>query len=191
MASSPKAKITAAEYRALERAAHVKNEFYDGEMFAMSGASRHHARLQIDLAVETATHLSDTSCEIFGSDLRVKIPATGLYTYPDCSIVCGTAEFEDQAMDTLLNPTVLVEILSPSTEAYDRGQKFRHYRTIASLQEYILVSQDAVLVEQYTRADGGVWQLRTYSDRSDHMHLESIGASLSLAAIYRRIPLEL
>ncbi len=130
---------TPAEYLAWERAAPDKHEFLGGEIFAMAGASFAHNKIVGNIVGELRDALRDRPCDVTPSDLRVKIPAVGLYTYPDAVVVCGEPQFEDDKLDTLLNPTVIVEVLSDSTEAYDRGKKFRYYRTIPSLRDYVLV----------------------------------------------------
>ena len=142
MSAAQKTLLTPAEYLARERAAEFRSEFYRGEMFAMSGASWAHSVIKDNLAWETRNQLQGGPCRVVTSDLRVKVSATGLYTYPDLLIVCGEPEFEDEVFDTLLNPRVIVEILSDSTEKYDRGTKFTQYRQLSSLQEYVLVAQD-------------------------------------------------
>ncbi len=127
------------EYLALERHAPTKSEYLRGEVYAMAGASRQHVIIMTNTIVALATRLKGRPCAVFGSDLRVKVPPTGFYTYPDVSVVCGKAQFEDRQQDNLLNPTVIFEILSRSTEGYDRGEKFAHYRMLESLSDYILV----------------------------------------------------
>lgn len=125
----------------------------------MGGATREHNLLVVNITAEVRNALRKKPCETYPSDMRVKVPATGLYTYPDASVVCGKPEFEDGGMDTLLNPLVLVEVLSDSSERYDRGKKFEQYRSIPSLTDYVLVSQDHVLVEHFRRGEGGTWVL--------------------------------
>jgi Uma2 family endonuclease len=134
--------ITAAEYLEIERKAEIKSEYIAGRTYAMSGASRQHNLITANTLSEIHPQLRGRNCEAFVSDMRVKVSPTGMYTYPDDVAVCGEARFEDSHMDTLLNPTVIVEVLSGSTEAYDRGEKFAHYRRLESLREYVLVAQD-------------------------------------------------
>ena len=121
-------RLSPQEYLAIERKSETRNEYYNGEMFAMAGASREHNLISVNLLRDIGNQLEDRPCEAYPSDMRVSIEATGLYTYPDVSVVCGEPRFEDREVDTLLNPTVIIEILSPTTEAYDRGFKFRQYR---------------------------------------------------------------
>src|SRR5690242_1556857 len=145
-------RYTPEEYLAHERQAEHKSEYIAGQIIAMSGASRAHNRISVNLLRVLSSQTLDGPCETYGSDLRVKVSARGMYTYPDVTVVCGRQEFEDAQVDTLLNPTLIVEILSPSTEAYDRGAKFGYYRALPSLREYLLVAQDQVLLEHYVRA---------------------------------------
>jgi Uma2 family endonuclease len=177
--------LTEDQYLAIDRAAEFRSEFLDGEMVAMSGGSMRHAQLGTNLIAELALALRDTACQAFTSDLRVRVSAR-MYTYPDVSVVCGKAVLADNREDVLLNPTVLVEVLSPSTEHYDSGLKFRHYRGIESLTDYILVDQDQVRIEQYTRGNG-TWTLRDHQRPEDELRIESIGVSLLLAHIYQRL----
>ena len=177
---------TPAEYLAWERSSPEKHEFFDGEVFAMSGASLDHNRIVGNLVGELRDALRHRRCDVTPSDLRVKVPSTGLYTYPDVTVVCGDPRLEDDTHDTLLNPTVLVEVLSPSTEAYDRGKKFRHYRSIPTLREYVLVAQDSVSVERYTRGDDGVWSLHE-SGAGEKLVLTSIGCEIAVDEIYLKV----
>src|ERR1044071_3578846 len=133
------ARLTEEEYLRLERAAEFKSEYFDGELFAMAGGTRAHSLISANLTGELRAVLKNTKWVTYNADLRIKTEATGLYTYPDVSIVCGEQRFLDNEQDTLLNPTVVVEVLSDSTEAYDRGKKFEHYRQVPSLREYLLV----------------------------------------------------
>jgi Uma2 family endonuclease len=186
MASHSVTKLTEEQYLALERAAEFKSEYFDGEMFAMSGASMQHGRLQRNLISALSNDLRDSECEAFGSDLRVRVSGR-MYTYPDISVVCGKPLLADDQQDVLLNPVVIVEVLSPSTEKYDRGLKLQHYRTIATLQEYILVDQTQVRIEQYTRQDTAVWTVRDHQSLDAELTLPSIGVSLSMRHIYDRV----
>jgi Uma2 family endonuclease len=133
--------------------------------------------------------LKPQPCEVYPSDMRVRVSATGLYTYPDVVVVCGEPRLEDDEQDTLLNPSLIIEVLSPSTESYDRGKKFEHYRTLESLVEYLLVAQDEPRVEQFVRQPGGTWLFTATSGRDAVVHLPSLGCSLALAEIYDKVPL--
>ncbi len=181
-----KRRYTPEEYLALERKAQFKSEYFGGEIFAMSGASREHNRIALNLASALNARLANGPCEAFVADMRVKVSPSGLYTYPDIVAVCGEARFEDAEVDTLLNPTLIVEILSPSTEGYDRGKKFHHYRRIESLREYVLVSQDRVQVERFSRQEDG-WMLTVYGRRDEVIGLASVGAEVPLRVIYERL----
>src|SRR5262249_32000266 len=149
----PKRIVSPAEYLAAERRSETKHEYLRGVVYAMAGASREHNRITLNLGAEIRAQLKGSPFEAFVSDMRVLVEATGLYTYPDVAVVGGERPFLDAEVDTLLNPNVLIEVLSPSTEAYDRGKKFAHYRRIPSLVEYVLVAQDRPLVERFTRRD--------------------------------------
>ena len=184
--AATKIRFTPQEYLALERKSETRNEYYNGEIFAMAGASREHNLTVANLLRDIGNQLEDRPCESYPSDMRVSIEATGLYTYPDVSVVCGEPRFQDREVDTLLNPTVIVEVLSPSTEAYDRGDKFRHYRRIDSLREFVLISQDRMMVERYTR-QGKDWVLSDMTDPDQVLKLESIGCQIPLDRIYAKI----
>lgn len=187
MATVQKRLLTPQEYLALERKAETKSEYYRGEMFAMSGASWEHTLIKDNMAREAGYQLKEGPCRVLTSDLRVKVDVTGLYTYPDIVIVCEEPKFEDSFFDTLLNPRGVVEILSDSTEKYDRGAKFRHYQQVPTVQEYILVSQDQPLVEQYVRQKDNTWLLTTYSGVSQTFAFATIPAQVPLAEIYRGV----
>ena len=182
--------LTPEEYLALERKATTKSEYLDGRMYAMSGASRAHNLITMNISSGLHAQLRERACEVYANDMRVKVSPTGLYTYPDVVVVCDEPRLEDSVSDTLLNPTVLVEVLSPSTEAYDRGEKFAHYRQLDSLQEYILVSQDCVRVEHYLR-QGEQWLLTEFSALDDRLYLASIECELSLREIYAKVTFSL
>lgn len=153
-------KLTPEEYLAFERASETKHEYVDGEVFAMSGGTREHSLIGQNIARELGNALLDWPCEVHGSDMRVKVVARRRYFYPDVSVVCGSPVLEDETRDTLLNPKVVVEVLSESTERYDRGDKFFHYRAVESLQEYVLASQTEPLLEQFSRRPDGTWIYR-------------------------------
>lgn len=186
MGSNPITKVTAEEYLALDRAAEFRSEFLDGEIVAMSGGSARHARLAAHLMGQLYGALLGSECEAFGSDFRVRI-SPRMYTYPDVIVVCGKLILADERQDVLLNPKVIFEVLSPSTENYDRGVKSQHYRGVASLQDYILVAQDKVRIEQFTRGAANTWTLHDYQRPEHVLLIPSIGVSLPLAGIYDRI----
>lgn len=182
--------LTETEYLAIERAAEFKSEFFDGETFAMAGGSPMHSLIATNLASEVRTHLKGRPCVPFNSDLRLKIVASGLYTYPDLSVVCGPLEFADEQEDTITNPTLLAEVLSDSTEGYDRGKKFEHYRQIPTLREYLLVSQKEPRIEQFVRGDDGEWRLREAAGLEAQIQVTSLQISLSLAEVFASVKFE-
>jgi Uma2 family endonuclease len=187
MSTVPRPRFTPGEYLERERQALTKSEYYQGEIFAMAGASRQHSLIQTNLIMELGNRLRDRPCEVHGSDMRVKITPTGLYTYPDASVVCGKPRFEDRLGDTLLNPVVVLEVLSESTESYDRGTKARHYRRIESLQELVLISQSAAEVERHCRQPDGNWLLTEILGLDATLTLASISVAIPLAEVYRGI----
>ncbi|MGE0084984.1 MAG: Uma2 family endonuclease [Desulfococcaceae bacterium] len=198
MSVLPKEKISPEEYLAMERAAPYKSEYFNGEMFAMAGASRRHNLIALNTASELRAQLKKTSCEVYVIDMRVKVAQASslcklshmeLYTYPDVTVVCGKPQFDDRYADTLLNPLLIVEVLSKSTAAYDRGAKFEQYRTLASLCDYLLISQERCYAEHYVRQPGNTWLLSEYRDLEDVIVLESIGCELKLREIYDRVSL--
>ena len=187
MSSQTKTLLTPAEYLAIERSAEYKSEYYAGEMFAMVGASREHNIIVTNLVRRMAEQLDARPCEMYPNDMRVRIPATGLYTYPDVVVVSDEPQFEDDHVDTLLNPVLIIEVLSPSTEAYDRGKKFEHYQQIPSLVEYLLVAQEPYRVEQFTRQGAAQWLYSATQRPEDVVSLNSIGCTLTLADVYAKV----
>jgi Uma2 family endonuclease len=188
MASSPVSKLTEEQYLAIERAAESKSEFLDGVMYAMSGGSLQHSGLARNILAMLDSILQGSECQPFGSDLRVRV-SSNMYTYPDVSVVCGKPALADDEQDSLINPVVIFEVLSPSTELYDRGLKFQYYRTIPSLREYILVDQNKVQIEQYIYQDAATWTMRDHRSLDSAVKMNSFGASLPLRMIYNRIDL--
>jgi Uma2 family endonuclease len=185
--SETKTQFTPEQYLELERKAETKSEYLNGEIFPMPGVSRAHSLIVGNLTLELGTQFMDRPCERHGPDMRVKVPATGLYTYPDIAALCGEPRFEDRHVDTLLNPQLIIEVLSESTESYDRGRKFAHYRSIESLLEYVLVSQEECRVEQYVRQDDGKWLYTETTDPNALVELASVACRLSLSRLYRRV----
>lgn len=177
---------SAEEYLALERSASFRSEFHDGKIYAMTGASREHNLIAINIAGELRDQLKNRPCEAYVNDMRVKAAEARSYHYPDIAVVCGTPQFEDRHLDTLLNPSVLIEVLSPSTEAYDRGEKFAHYRKIESLREYLVVSQDQPRIERYARQDQG-WILTETEGLEGVVKLEAIDCILALREVYDKV----
>jgi Uma2 family endonuclease len=186
MSAAHSPRYSPGQYLALERKAEHRSEYLNGQIIAMSGASREHNVIALNLAREISGRLRGGPCETYVSDMRVRVLPTGLYTYPDVVVVCGDRRFEDDCLDTLLNPTVIVEVLSPSTESYDRGRKFGHYRHVESLREYVLVAQDRPAVEHYTRRDGE-WVLTDVTGPDAVLRLASVGCEVPLSEVYDRI----
>jgi Uma2 family endonuclease len=180
-------RLTPAEYLAQERAATYRSEYFDGETFAMAGGSPNHSLIKVNVTGELRARLKDRPCAAYNSDLRVLIAATGLYAYPDASVIRGPLEFDDARQDTVLNPAVLVEVLSESTEAYDRGKKFGHYRQIPSLREYLLVCQDEPRIEAFHRNDDGTWTLVEVAGLDGRLPLTPLGIELALREVYAKV----
>ena len=187
MDALPRKYLTPEEYLAIEREAEWKSEYYQGEMFALAGTSRNHARISFNFSGQLYIQLKGTECSGFASDMRVLVQESGLYTYPDLAIVCGKPEFVDTQLDTLLNPVVIIEILSASTEAYDRGEKFLLYRQLPSLREYVLVSQQKPFVDQYIRDDDGRWFVLMTQGLESVVTLQSCGVSIPMSALYENV----
>ncbi|MBA3713510.1 MAG: Uma2 family endonuclease [Pyrinomonadaceae bacterium] len=199
MSSQTKSFITPEEYLAIERKAETRSEYFDGEMFPMNSVSRRHDSQSMTAAsrrhnliagnIFAALHrqLSDRPCEVYASDMRVRVPATGLYTYPDIAVACEEPQAEDSHFDTLLNPVMIVEVLSDSTEAYDRGKKFEHYQRIESLKEYVLVAQEPYRIEQFVRQSAAQWLYSEARRPEDIIKLSSIECELALKDIYAKV----
>jgi Uma2 family endonuclease len=170
----------------MECASEIKHQFYQGEIFAMGGASRAHNLITVNLVTLFNIHLGEKPCEVYATDQRVKVDVTGLYTYPDVTVVCSGPQYEDNVFNTLLNPKLIVEVLSDSTEAYDRGRKFAHYRRIDSLEEYVLISQNEYRVEVFALRDGE-WVFSDAQGRESSILLRSIDCSLKLNDIYKKV----
>jgi Uma2 family endonuclease len=190
MSRNIKTYITPEEYLALEREVEYKSEYHNGEIFAMTGASRKHNLISTNIVTSLNVQLRGKPCEVYGSDMRLKVTATGLYTYADVVVVCGEPRFEDDYVDTLLNPTLVIEILSKSTERYDRIAKSGYYRTLRSLVEYLLVAQESSRIEQYTRQADEQWVLSETRSLEGLVDLQSIGCSLPLRDVYDKVSAE-
>ena len=180
-------RLTAEEYLRLERLTERKSEYFAGEVFPMPGVTREHNLINGNLVFELKRQLVDRPCDVYFCDMRIKVPATGSYAYPDVAALCGEPAFEDKQVDTLLNPQLLIEILSESTEHHDRGRKLRDYRAIESLQEYLLVSQTECRVERYTRQASGEWAYIDVINPEGVIELNSIACRVSVAKIYKRV----
>jgi len=179
--------VSPEEYLAMERSSVEKHEYFKGEVFAMSGASNEHNDIAYNINRIVAPFLHGKGCKIYGSDFRIHIPENSLYTYPDFSIVCGQAETTAVYTDNLTNPTVLIEILSPSTKEYDRGTKFHLYRSIKTLQEYILVDSTSVSVELYRRQSDHSWEFTEFNQLLDSFHISTIGLNFPLKELYEDV----
>ena len=187
MSSAPLTRLTPEEYLERERKAEYKSEYYQGEVFAMAGASPNHGSVVTNLVASLHGRLKGRGCKVWATDLRLRVSATGLYTYPDVMVVCGPPSLADDRRDTLLNPNLIIEVLSDSTRDYDRGRKFQQYRTLASLLEYVTVEQDGVHVEQWARQPDQRWMLTEVEDTGATLSLASIGVDLPLSEIYEGI----
>jgi Uma2 family endonuclease len=190
MASQTKLRYTPEEYLALERGAEGKSEYYGGEIFALGGASERHNLITGNILVALHIQFRGRPCKVYSSDMRVKVNSTGLYIYPDVVALCGQSRFDDEQKDTLLNPTLIIEVLSKSTEAYDRGNKFEHYRKIDSLTEYLLVSQDKHHIDHYVRQPDNQWLLSEVGSLDDTISLPSVDCVLALAEVYDKVEVE-
>ena len=189
MPGRPQHRYTVEEYLSFERGSPTKHEYYAGTIYATTGASRRHVLIVSNLVRSLGNLLADLPCEVYSSDMRLKVNPTGLYTYPDVTIACGEPRFEDAEIDTLLNPQVVIEVLSKSTIEYDRSEKFDHYRSVESITDYVLISQDSCHVEHRSRQANGEWRTVELSRTDTAVSLKSIGCELPLADIYRRIKL--
>jgi len=189
MSLQPKPRLTPEDYLALERSADFKSEYFNGEIFAMTGASESHNTIVVCDSFEIRQQLKKRPCKVYANDMRVKVDPTGLYTYPDVVVTCGKAQFDDTHLDTLLNPILIVEVLSDSTEAHDRGRKFEHYRKLGSLVEYVLIAQNRPHIESYRRQADQQWLLTECSDFDGTLRLLSIDCDLALAEVYDKVEL--
>lgn len=187
MASNPKKKYTPEEYLELERQAEYKSEYFDGEIFAMAGASEEHNLIAGNIFASLHSQVRKHGCRAYISDMRIDMSKKGLYAYPDVVVVCGASEFSDRHKDNLTNPKVIIEVLSKSTEAKDRGFKFMRYRKLDSSAEYMLVSQDSLHIEHYARQSNNRWVLTEISSLESTVKLASIGCDLRIADIYEGI----
>lgn len=179
--------FTPEEYLVLERKSSIKNEYFQGEIFAMAGASEKHNTIVSNLLYRLRIKLEGKPCKVYPSDIRIKVNRNGLYTYPDITVICSKPILEDHLYDTLLNPKVIFEVLSDSSENYDRGKKFQLYREIDSLQEYVLVSQDSQLVEKYYRDNSYFWTFQDFTISSPIIKFQAIDCELNLLDIYESI----
>ena len=187
VAIKPPKTITPEEYLEMERAAIQKSEYYAGEVFLMAGASPNHNRIVRNVLTELNGGLRGQSCEAFGSDQRLFVKKNGLYTYPDVMVVCGRIEYDARDTDSITNPVLIVEVLSPSTANYDRGGKFELYRDILTFGEYVLIHQDKVHIEHHLRDEKRRWLLTEYKEIGDTLNFVSIGITIPMRRIYERV----
>lgn len=184
MAALPKTYLTPSEYLAWERKQESKHEYWAGEIYAMASTSERNNLISLNLGAELRTQRRGRGCRVYLGDMRIRIPATGLYTYADVTVVCGRPEFDDSKLDTLLNPTLIVEVLSKSIASYDRGTKFQNYRSLESLTDYLLVAQDRPQIEHYARQSDNQWSLSEANGLDASMQLLTLGCTISLADVY-------
>ena len=187
MPTQAQAKLSPEEYLSFERNADCRHTYYRGEIFAMGGASPAHNLIVTNTVRELSTQLKKTPCRVYANDMRVKVDSAGLYTYPDLVIVCGEQQFDDAQKDTLLNPKVLIEVLSDSTEAYDRGEKFELYRSLASLTEYMLISQNKPHIDHYVRQADNHWLLSAAGGLDARIKLGAISCELALSEVFDKV----
>ncbi len=183
--------ISPEQYLAMERESLEKHEYFNGEIFQMAGSSNQHNLITTNLIMSLGNQLKKRNCRVYPPDMRVHIPKTGLFTYPDVSVVCGKPEFlPDETLDTLTNPILIVEVLSASTEGYDKGAKFDNYRSLESLREYVLISQDAKKIIRYTKQADGSWVLMDFIGDKTEITLISIDCKLTMDDIYDKVDFE-
>ena len=187
MSALPKQRLSEAEYLEIERAAKFRSEFINGEMYAMAGGSMQHTFIIDNLAGALNRNFGARACRAATSNIRVRVADSGLYTYPDVLAYCGKPQLLDGHSDTLLNPQLIVEVLSPSTESYDRGAKFAYYRQLDSLTDYVLVSQDKMLVEHWIRQTRDHWNVQYFAEPADCIRFESVNAEIVLSQIYKDV----
>ena len=187
MSTLPKTRFTPQEYLEMEEKTEYKSEYYQGEIFAMAGATYEHNVVAGNALRQIGNQLGSRPCSVCPSDLRIHTPLTGLYTYPDVVVICGEPKFLDKARTTFLNPTVVVEVLSPSTEAYDRGRKFEHYQSLESLREYLLIASDRVSATLFRRQSELAWLSITVTTLDSVVELESAGCRLTLRDLYEKV----
>ena len=187
MSSLPNERFTPEQYLEMDRKADHRSEYVAGEILAMAGASREHNRITLNIGTSLTLLLRGKPCEPFTSDIRIKGKKTGAYLFPDVVVGCEPLEFEDNSLDILLNPVVIMEVLSPTTEVDDRSWKFAHFRRMATLKDYVLLSQYQPFAEHYTRQDDETWVLTELNGLHSILHLPSIECELSLSEIYERV----
>jgi Uma2 family endonuclease len=189
MSTQPITHLTVEQYLEIERAAEFRSEYIDGQVYAMAGGAVNHALIALDAAALLLAQLRGRPCTVAGSDLRLFCESANMLTYPDVVVFCKPRKYLDGKRDTLTDATVIIEVLSPSTQNYDRGEKFRFYRGLPSFSEYLLLAQDAIRAEHYVRQHDGAWLLREINGPESEIALTSIGCSLNLGSLYERAEL--
>lgn len=187
MSAQPEVYLSPDEYLLQERQRAYKSEYLAGHIYALAGGSRRHNLLVANIVAALHRQLRQRSCTVYPSDLRIHIPGRNYYTYPDVSVACEPLRFTDDEQDTVLNPVVIIEVLSKSTENYDRGRKFKHYRTITSFQEYLLIAQDSVHIEHYVRQPDNQWLFVDVDDPNETIVLSCIQCDLLVTDIYEKV----
>jgi len=186
MSSLPSYYVSPEEYLTIERNAEFKSEYVDGVIYAMAGGSERHNLIAANIIIALGVQLRDRPCRVYPSDLKVRVPNSNRFFYPDVSVICGETQFADEERDVILNPILVVEVLSESTEAFDRGKKFSSYQQIASLQEYLLVAQDEFVVEHYLRQEDG-WLYTKASGSDADLALPALNCHIALSDIYNKV----
>ena len=184
------ATLTPDEYLAVERESEFRSEYVDGVVYAMTGASLNHIQVVSNITAELIVQLRGRPCRALSNEMKVRVPDSRRFFYPDVTVVCGEPQFHDERTDTILNPVLIIEVLSPSTEAFDRGLKFQSYQKLESLREYVLVAQDKYVVEQYVRRDDGKWIYSATIGRESSLSLPSVECTLNLQSVYDRVDLD-
>jgi Uma2 family endonuclease len=179
--------VTPEEYLAAERLSESRSEYLDGGVYPMTGASVNHSRIVLNVGTELKIQLRGRGCDVLVIDLKVRLPDSRKFFYPDVTVICEELQYHDDRRDIVLNPDLGIEVLSPSTEAFDRGAKFMAYQTIDSLKEYVLVSQDRPLIEQYVRSEGGEWRYKAAAGLESSLALPSVECTLNLGAVYDKV----
>ena len=182
--------FTPTEYLAMEEVADYKSEFFNGEIFAMSGGTPDHSTVAVNMTIALGTRLASRPCRVFNSDMRLNVERNGLYTYPDVMVICGKIELVKRRNDTVTNPVLIVEVLSESTRDYDRGMKFNMYKQVPSLQEYVVVESENPRVECYRRGADDQWVVEMIDDTSATVRLASVACEISISEIYRKVSWE-
>ena len=187
MATETVTYVTPDEYLAAERLSEYRSEYLDGGVYPMTGGTANHIRIVANVTYQLLNQLGDRNCDVLPTEMKVRLQESRKFFYPDVVVVCGELQFHDDRKDIILNPDLVVEVLSPSTEAFDRGAKFKAYQTIEALEEYVLVSQDKPLVEQYVRNGDGSWKYVAAEGLESSLTLPSIECTLNLSAVYKRV----